>query len=110
MRLSRVVSRADRRGDSVAYECARLQQQLIGAISWEMKEQDITRQQLAENMGVSAGRVSQILSGNENLTLKTLAALATALGAHFDVSMWRDKSGSSTSLDGTSSPNEPARA
>ena len=35
-------------------------------------------------MGVSPGRISQILGGGENLTLRTLAALATALDARFD--------------------------
>jgi transcriptional regulator with XRE-family HTH domain len=35
-------------------------------------------------LGVSPGRVSQILGGGENLTLRTLAALATALDARFD--------------------------
>jgi transcriptional regulator with XRE-family HTH domain len=32
-------------------------------------------------MGVSPGRVSQILSGDENLTLRTLSSVAAALGA-----------------------------
>jgi transcriptional regulator with XRE-family HTH domain len=38
-------------------------------------------------MGVSPGRVSQILGGGENLTLRTLAALSTALDARFDVAL-----------------------
>jgi len=38
-------------------------------------------------MGVSPGRVSQILGGGENLTLRTLAALSTALDARFDIQL-----------------------
>ncbi|MER5301758.1 MULTISPECIES: helix-turn-helix domain-containing protein [Streptomyces] len=41
--------------------------------------QGIPRTQLAERMGVSPGRVSQILSGDENLTLHSLANIAGAL-------------------------------
>jgi transcriptional regulator with XRE-family HTH domain len=49
-----------------------------------MRECGISRADLAARMGVSPGRVSQILGGGENLTLRTLAALATALDARFD--------------------------
>jgi transcriptional regulator with XRE-family HTH domain len=38
-------------------------------------------------MGVSPGRVSQVLSGGENLTLRTLASLATALDARFELDL-----------------------
>ena len=38
-------------------------------------------------MGVSPGRVSQILGGGENLTLRTLAAMSTALDARFAVQL-----------------------
>lgn len=61
--------------------------QLINDINWYMREHDLTRADLAARMGVSPGRVSQILSGGENLTLRALAALATALDAHFDVDL-----------------------
>ncbi len=43
----------------------------------------IPQRELAERLGVSAGRVSQILSGDENLTLRSLAALGWALGVRF---------------------------
>jgi transcriptional regulator with XRE-family HTH domain len=38
-------------------------------------------------MGVSPGRVSQVLSGGENLTLRTLVSLATALDGRFEVQL-----------------------
>jgi plasmid maintenance system antidote protein VapI len=58
--------------------------QLTNAITFHMRECGISRADLAARLGVSPGRVSQILGGGENLTLRTLAALATALDARFD--------------------------
>jgi transcriptional regulator with XRE-family HTH domain len=58
--------------------------QLTNEINWFMRERGLTRADLAARMGVSPGRVSQILGGGENLTLRTLAALAVALDARFD--------------------------
>ena len=60
---------------------------LTNDISWYMRERGLTRADLAARMGVSPGRVSQILGGGENLTLRTLAALSTALDAHFDIAL-----------------------
>jgi transcriptional regulator with XRE-family HTH domain len=40
----------------------------------------VTRTALAARLGVSPGRVTQLLSGGENLTLRTVAALSWALG------------------------------
>jgi transcriptional regulator with XRE-family HTH domain len=61
--------------------------QLTNEINWNMRERGLTRADLAARMGVSPGRVSQILGGGENLTLRTLAALSTALDARFDVEL-----------------------
>jgi len=58
--------------------------QLTNEITFHMRERGITRADLAARMGVSPGRVSQILGGGENLTLRTLAAMASALDARFD--------------------------
>jgi len=60
---------------------------LTNDINWYMRERGLTRADLAARMGVSPGRVSQILGGGENLTLRTLAALSTALEARFDVEL-----------------------
>ena len=65
-------------------EMHKLVTQLTNQITWHMRERGLTRADLAARMGVSPGRVSQILGGGENLTLRTLAALATALDARFD--------------------------
>src|SRR5690348_11186231 len=58
--------------------------QLTNEITFHMRECGLSRAELAARMGVSPGRISQILGGGENLTLRTLAALATALDARFD--------------------------
>jgi transcriptional regulator with XRE-family HTH domain len=60
---------------------------LTNEINWHMRERGISRADLAALMGVSPGRVSQILGGGENLTLRTLAALSTALDARFGVEL-----------------------
>jgi transcriptional regulator with XRE-family HTH domain len=67
--------------------------QLTNEINWYMRERGLTRADLAARMGVSPGRVSQILGGGENLTLRTLAALSTALEAHFDIELSALKGG-----------------
>lgn len=60
---------------------------LTNEISWYMRERGLSRADLAARMGVSPGRVSQILGGGENLTLRTLAALSTALDARFGIEL-----------------------
>jgi antitoxin component HigA of HigAB toxin-antitoxin module len=56
-------------------------------VTWFMKEHKVTRADLAQAMGVSPGRVSQILSGDENLTLRTLSSVAAALGAEIELAL-----------------------
>src|SRR5690242_15227303 len=67
--------------------------QLTNEINWHLRERGLTRADLAARMGVSPGRVSQILGGGENLTLRTLAALSTALDARFDIELSTQKAG-----------------
>ena len=43
----------------------------------------LSQRELAARLGVSEGRVSQILSGGTNLTLRSLAGLGWALGVEF---------------------------
>lgn len=74
--------------------------QLTNEINWYMRERGLSRADLAARMGVSPGRVSQILGGGENLTLRTLAALSTALDAHFDIELSPLKAGDSYTSHG----------
>ena len=75
--------------------------QLTNEITWYIRECGITRADLAARMGVSPGRVSQILGGGENLTLRTLAALSTALDARFDIGLGALKGSDSYTSRGT---------
>jgi transcriptional regulator with XRE-family HTH domain len=50
-----------------------------------MSSLGLSQAELAERLGVSRGRMSQILSGRENLTLRSLAALGWALGVRFEL-------------------------
>jgi plasmid maintenance system antidote protein VapI len=75
--------------------------QLTNEINWHMRERGLSRADLAARMGVSPGRVSQILGGTENLTLRTLAALSTALDARFDIELGALKAGDTYTSQGT---------
>lgn len=48
---------------------------------------NMTRSDLARKLGVSRPRVTQILAGDENLTVRTLVAVAVALGSQLTVSL-----------------------
>ena len=71
----------------VEAELSQLITQLTNEINWYMHARGLTRADLASRMGVSAGRVSQVLSGGENLTLRTLAGSPTALDARFSLDL-----------------------
>ncbi len=70
--------------DAQANDLARA---VVDELTWYMSEHKVTRADLAQAMGVSAGRVSQILSGGENLTLRTLSGVISALGADLEVTL-----------------------
>jgi transcriptional regulator with XRE-family HTH domain len=73
--------------EAMDYEVARLPRELTTAITWYMKEHNVRKSQLADRLGVTPGRVSQILSGDENMTLHTLAAVCAALNARLDAKL-----------------------
>ena len=81
-------------------ELSLLVTQLMNEINWHMRERGLTRADLASRMGVSPGRISQVLSGGENLTLRTLASLATALDARFEMDL-RPREGGAGAVDAT---------
>ncbi len=51
-----------------------------------MDEQEISRSQLAERLGTTRARVTQILDGTANMTLRTISDLYLALGRQFNPS------------------------
>ncbi|MGW1199860.1 helix-turn-helix domain-containing protein [Streptomyces sp. NPDC002536] len=63
----------------------RLARQATASLAGLLAERGMTRKDLADRMGVSPGRVSQILSGGENLTLRSLAAVAECLDARVEI-------------------------
>jgi transcriptional regulator with XRE-family HTH domain len=89
--------------DQVAYEdrleeaLARLTMQVTDEITWQMRSLGLSRADLAARMGVSPGRVSQVLSGGENITLRTLAGMAAAVDGHFEVQLHLEGSDRATS-------------
>jgi transcriptional regulator with XRE-family HTH domain len=87
-------------------ELSLLVTQLMNEINWHMRERGLTRADLASRMGVSPGRISQVLSGGENLTLRTLASLATALDARFEMDLRPQEAGNA----GVDAPPQPAPA
>lgn len=78
--------------DRVDVELTRLTMLVTDEITWRMRSLGLSRADLASRMGVSPGRVSQVLSGGENITLRTLASLAAAVDAQFEVQLHREDS------------------
>jgi transcriptional regulator with XRE-family HTH domain len=67
------------------YEEELLVAEATETLSALVDEIGITQRELAERLNVSEGRVSQILSGGRNLTLRSLAGFGWALGVKFDL-------------------------
>lgn len=78
--------------ERVEFELARLPRQLATAITWYMEKKGVKQVDLAKRLGVTPGRISQILSGDENLTLRTLAAVCAALDARLVAQLVDDDS------------------
>lgn len=74
--------------DDVAELGAQIARQAASSLAGLLACRSMSRTDLAEAMGVSSGRVSQILSGDENLTVKSLAAVAHALQAQVEISFY----------------------
>ncbi len=55
------------------------------AICKVMEEKDISKAELAEIAGVSKSNITQLLSGDQNMRLSTVADLLFALGARLEV-------------------------
>jgi transcriptional regulator with XRE-family HTH domain len=73
--------------DATEEQLSSLITQITNEINWYMSQRKLARADLASRMGVSPGRISQVLSGGENLTLRTLASLAVALDGQFELEL-----------------------
>ncbi|WP_228291804.1 helix-turn-helix domain-containing protein [Acinetobacter towneri] len=50
-----------------------------------LRHQKISRSELAQKLGWSKGRVTKVLSGDVNLTIKTITTITSELGYDFDI-------------------------
>ena len=107
---------------SPEFEFAQLAIEIGEEIVQRMDELGINQTELARRMGVSRARVSQVLSGSDNLTLRTLVGVANALDARLSVRVerrsgakkermiWRDVSDSPTAGNKGHDPRALAQA
>ncbi len=56
-------------------------------IGKRIKELNITKMELAKNLGVSKSYISQILQGSNNMTILTICKIAKALGMKPDIDL-----------------------
>ena len=68
-----------------AFEEEVLVGETIDTIAGILESLGLTQAELARRLAVTPGRVSQILSGAENVTLHTVGALGWALGVRFEL-------------------------
>lgn len=52
-----------------------------------LADQEVSREELAKRMGVGKSNVSQLLSGDRNMTLRTLAHMAHVLDCKVEVAV-----------------------
>ncbi|MES2111364.1 MAG: helix-turn-helix transcriptional regulator [Bacteroidota bacterium] len=65
---------------SPAYWFEKSQNELFRQFHYYMERENINQTQLAERLGITRGRVSQILRGESNFTMKTLIELGLFIG------------------------------
>jgi hypothetical protein len=75
---------------NLAYELTRISQDVAAVIADRMDDLQLSQADLARSIGASTGRVLKVLSGDEFLTLRSLAVLATAVGGHFEITFVQD--------------------
>jgi antitoxin component HigA of HigAB toxin-antitoxin module len=77
--------KSDAEDEDIVDVVSQLPLEVNSAITWYMKKHHVSRADLAKRLGVTPGRVSQVLSGDENLTLRTIGTVAQALRAYVNV-------------------------
>ncbi|MDR0888715.1 MAG: helix-turn-helix transcriptional regulator [Coriobacteriales bacterium] len=77
--------------DSLAHE---RNLDIVLSIAAEMERQGLSQTDLAKRMGVTRSYISQLLSGNANMTIKTLAKFEYTLGVNIisvDTSLYEQR-------------------
>lgn len=84
-----MIFRSRKRDEDREYARLLAQETLILDVTEEicrlLEEEGLTRHELANRLGKSKGSITQLLSGERNMTLRTVADLAHALGHRFRV-------------------------
>jgi transcriptional regulator with XRE-family HTH domain len=78
--MKRNTNRAARRAYIEELAVARVAMKLAAALD----QSDKNQKDIADALGVTEARVSQIMNGEANLTIKTLARIADAIGQEFE--------------------------
>ena len=73
--------------DQTEFDFGQLALKVAEEIAKKMKEKTISKADLAKRLGTSRAYVTNILKGDANLSLKTLAKLQNALEAKFEFSL-----------------------
>ena len=76
--------------DNISNFIYRIASDFVVQLEKRMDAEDITQKQLAEKLGVSVGRVSQVLNNPGNLTLKKIVEYARVLGLKVSVVAYND--------------------
>jgi len=76
----------DRIEKTVGYHRAAQILEITSAICDAMERRGVTRADLARRLGTTPSRVTKVLSGDENMTIGTLAKIGAALGCPLQVS------------------------
>ena len=107
-----------RSGNNTDLAAAHLARQATASLAGLLSGLGKSRSDLARAMGVSPGRISQIMSGDSNLTVRTLAAAAEALGAGVEIRFYAlpetadgrgDDSGAASPTQGSTLPSSSLR-
>lgn len=86
-RLDQLLATASGRAEMAAVDLAH---EVLEALADAFSTSDLTAVQVAKQLGVSEGRVSQIRNGDGNLRISTLAKMMTILGKRAEIKVRAD--------------------
>jgi transcriptional regulator with XRE-family HTH domain len=85
----RVRERVEKKRQDPEYQAEKLSLAVTEEIARLMVEQEVSKADLARRLGVSKARVTHLLNGTPNMTLKTIAAASAALGTEVSLRLER---------------------
>lgn len=78
-------------GNSYDVDMSAMQMESIATdLVFLLKHSGLSRSELASKLGWSKSRITKVLSGDENLTVKTITSIAECLGYAFDVVFYNE--------------------